>query len=435
MRKMKHWLLIIALLMILFFVAIAGVIFFINVNDHSFWISEQVKKHSGYDVRFEGFANQWATKNSFSLIGVSLYQKQQRVVSIDKIEIAVDKLDLWQRQLAIKSVNLYDIDIKADWPLRLNHVALHREGETISPVTKRAAAPNINWDRLNIETLNIHNLNAALQFDDKKLLLKEANLTLNELLIIDHNQLQTFPTHVDFITTFNTLQAGNSQQMVEVNGFSLMTNVNLLKREGEIKVNAAEVSTINADLPPVVLSDLQLKLQLQQQKLSLTHLFVNAFSGSLALTADLFLEFNFLPKPEMAVKNIQVLALTAKDIQLNIPDLSEKNNATSSAEEYQRLPIKSLSVINADLNNISIFGDAKNLPLALKSADAQISNWSVVENNQFIGFTPEYQKQVQFTFAFEYLRWKNSLLEAFSMVSSLDKQQEQLAVFKKQLSK
>lgn len=435
MRNMKYWLLIIALLFTLLFVAITSFISVINVNDHSAWISEQVKKNTGYDVRFEHFENQWTTYKRFTFSGVSLHQQQQQVAFIGKIELAVEKLDLWQRQLEIKSINLSDVDINVDWPLRLNHVTFQNEGEPNSQIAKLTGMQNINWDRLNIATLNIDNLNVALKFDDKNFVLKEANLAFNELLIINRHQLQTFPTNLDFITTFKALQASNNKQKVEVNDFSLMAHVNLLKREGEMKMSAAEVSSINADLPPVLLSALQLKLQLEQQKLSLTHFFVNAFSGSLAITADLFLEFNFLPKPAIAVKKLQVLALTAKDIQLNIPEFFEKNTSTASTSEQLRLPIQSLSVKNASLHNISIFSDVKNFPLALKSADAQISNWLVVDNNQLIDLAQESQQQANFAFTFESLRWRNSVVEEFSIVSRFDKQQQEFAVLKKLLSK
>lgn len=429
MRNMKRWLLIIFFFVLSSFVVMTSFIYFFNVNEHSVWISKQVKKHTGYDIRFEHFENQWATEKRFLFSGVSLYQQQQKIAFIAKIALAVDKVDLWQRQLEIKSINLSDVDINLDWPLRLKE-ATSPNGEATTPeIEIPITGQKMAWDRLDIAEFNIENLNIALIFEDKNVSLKKVNMTLNELLIIDHQQLQTLPAKLELLTTFNALSASNNNQKLEINDVSLRTSIDLFKREGKMEVSAGEVSA-NSYLSPMRLTALELSLQLEQQKLSLTHFFVNAFSGSLAVKGDAFLEFNFLPKPALVVDRLEVLSLVAKDLQINIPDFSDKKVTTSNKSVQDPFPIQSLSVMNADLNNISILSKAKELPISVKSADVQINNYMVINNYQLIDPTQDLQQSGTIALAFEYLRWENSVIEGFSMESQFDEQKEKLSALK-----
>lgn len=422
----KRCLLGLALLLILFLVSVVSFVYFANLNDYSSWVSAQIKKTSGYDVRFEGMENNWGRDKRLSIVGLSLYQQQQRVAFIGRLDINVDKVNLWQRQLEIRSIDVDTVDINIQPLLALSGVNLKTPPAAIETKNRFATLKNINWERLNIATVNIKNLNITGQDNDKKINLVQANLTFNELLIINHKQWQILPANIDFTATFKALQLSDSSNKVEVNKFNLTAAGSLFKRKGHLNISAAEMNSSSTNLPPLKLNGLQLQLLLEQQKLSLQHFFVNAFSGSLALKAEALLTFNLLPKPAIKVQEVELLSLLAKDMQIHIAKWKKPIAEPQEVSENRLWPIEKLSIAKAHLQNINIDSEAEQLPLRLKSAHVQINDWLLIQDSQLLDPTLGKLQTGGIVLAFDSMHWKNSVIDKFSMGASLNKEQQPL---------
>ena len=436
MLNLKRGLLFLGVLLGLFILVISSIYTFFNVNDYSDWISEQVKKSTGYDVRFEKIEANWSEGKRLSLLGLSIYQQQQQIAFIKRVDLQIDHLDLWQRELELKSIILNGVDINILTPLKLSKtdseieiVAGSQNQKTISELT------TIDWERLHIATFEITHLNAVLRHEDKNLSLKQASLTFNDLLLINNQQLQSFPAHLDISSAFETLLLSDDRQTVEINDFNLIVTAGLVQRKVEFIVTAAEIKTNNEAFPAVMLDSIELRLKFEKNKLFLQRFFVNTFSGSLEMTAEALLQINFFPKAAISIKKVALLSLNAQDMSINIPQWQASNNDSQPAPVNISLPVEELSIQKANLKNISINGETQQLPWHLKSADVEINNWLVIKDIQLLDPTQDIQKTGSIAIAFKYLRWQDSIIEQFSMDGSLSKRNDDLILLNQLLSK
>ncbi|WP_413700986.1 hypothetical protein ACLKMH_04190 [Psychromonas sp. KJ10-10] len=111
MHKMKRFFIIVFSALCFIVVCISCFIYLFNINDYSKWISEQLKLTTGYDVRFEMLENNWLTENKLSVVGLSLYQQDMRIVYINRLDVEIENLDLWSRQLMIKKLHLKGLSL------------------------------------------------------------------------------------------------------------------------------------------------------------------------------------------------------------------------------------------------------------------------------------------------------------------------------------
>lgn len=399
------------------FIVVGGSAYFFNVNDYSQWITKQIHQSTGYDVRFESFENTWLTDKQIVITGLALYQQQQQVLLINRLEIQVDNLDLWQRQLEIKSVSIQGVEVELHKPFILEETYV-KNNQQIKP--KSTDLENIKWERLHIAKFDITGLNAFLQNEEKKLLLEEASFVLNDLLIIKQKQLQLIPENLSFISDFQRLIVSDNNQKATIDNLQLSVNASLQQRQAMVNVSSDSVQLENNNSPPVLLQSLGFDLQLKGNKLSLSDFFVNAFSGSLALQADALLAIRLLPKPAIKVQKLILNSLVAKDMQLHTPILSGSNDNPSQSVKSELLPIGELLIESLNLENISVLSESKKWPLQLKSVDAQINNLTAIQDNQLIGVNQLDQQSANFALAFDYLLWKKMVIEQFNIAGSLE---------------
>lgn len=430
MRKMKSCGVIVFTLMSLMLVAVGSFVYFFNVNDYSLWISKQIERSTGYDIRFEQFENSWLMDKSVTLVGLSLYQQEQQILHINKLTLKVDRLDLWQRQLDINSIHIEGVDIKVNKALSSSNVKVVDKQVMTKQIDDLRA---IAWERLHITTINIDNLNVQVQEAQQTLLLSGANLKFNDLLIIDKSQLQTLPKNLDISAQFKQLIVDNSGQKGEFNHVTFSIKGDLVKRQASLDLSASRILVESTEQAPLLLELLQLQLQLVQNKLSLQHFFVKTRSGDLSLHVDAFLAIKFFPKPEIAVKKVILHSLIANNLQLVVPHFSPSKTPISSQAEPERLPVEVLLIKEVRLQNISVQSEAEQLPLVVKSADLSINDFFLIKDNKLVDITQQTQQAGSFTLAFAYFRWQETVIEQFAMSGSLHEKDQGVQVLKQLL--
>jgi hypothetical protein len=438
MPNVKRFVIIVCSLLCLLVVAITSTFYFLNVNDYSKWISEQIKQSTGYDVRFENFENNWLVDNHLSLVGVSLYQQQQQILYIQKLELQIKKLDLWQRDLEIESIHIQGVEIDISQPLMLKESQLADIKDNIGIEGSSALISNpqiLIWEKLHIANLQITDLNASMQHKGQNISLTGASVELNDLLIMDHKQLQTLPKRLDITTQFTHLQFSDKSQAIQINNAKLSVNGDLLKRQANIDLSADVIELKVVDQIPLLFESLQVQLQLVQNKLSLVSLSVNAFAGSLIANADALLAINFLPKPAIKFGPVVLNALIAKDMQIVIPSFSSSNTQPKKSTTDELFPIREFLIKNINLQNISLHSELETLPLTVKSADLQVSDFYLVKDNKLFDMTLHSKQTGDFSFAFDHMRWDESVIEQFSVIGSLGEDDPGIRLLKKLLIK
>ena len=431
MLNMKRFIIILLVLLSVFTVLVGSSLYFLNVNDDSSWLSRQIQQSTGYGVRFEGFENNWLAESSISLKGLSLYQQQQRVLYINRLELKVDKLDLLQRQLSIKSLHLEGVDVDIRRALKKSKNDIIEKKETKNQVNE---IQNLAWEKLQITTLKITDLNAKVQHLDQKLILKEASIELNDLLIIDNKQLHTLPKRLAFTTQFNHLQLSNPSHKAVFNKVKLSTEGDLFKRQAKLELNAGEIDLQVGTHLPVVFESLQLELQLVQNKLSLVNFFVNTFSGTVAANADAILAIGLLPKPTIKVQQVILNSLVAKELQLTIPELPLANTQGKNNTKNKQLPITAFQVKKVRLQNVNLHSEATQLPLTVTSMHLDMRDFYIIKENKLLDASQLTQQAGRFSLAFDQLQWRETLIEKFSVAGSMNEKDKGIQVLKQLLT-
>lgn len=439
MPNMKRCMIILLALFSLMVIAVGSSVYFLNVNDYAGWISQQIKRSTGYDVRFEGFESNWLTDRSISLSGLSLYQQQQRVLHINRLELKVDKLDLWQRQLEIASIKINGVELEAKKFLLSSgsHKASRQVSNSVS--TQITALQSVSWERLHIAKFEVTGLNVSLHSETNSLNLKEMDLSFNDLLLIDRSQLQQIPQSVDLAAEISFLNVSDSKHNLTLRNLQLSVSAFLFARQGRLNVEADEVLVEREKQPVLQLESLALQLALQKNKLLLKPFFVNAFSGSLALQAEADLTIKFLPEPAIKVSKITLVSLLAENMQLTASEFLLSNSSpnlqpdspSSLSSNNASLPIETLLIKNAQLKNISVRSETEKLPLTLKSMDAQVHDLYVIKGHQWLDSIQDTQQAGLFSLAFENLQWQALQIEQFNTAGSLNEDDQAVHFFKK----
>jgi len=407
-------------------VLVGSSVYFFDVNDYSNWISKQIKDSTGYDLRFEQLDNNWITDNRVSLVGVSLYQQEQRVALIEQVDINIDKLDLWQRQLDINSIDLKRVVVEVDMPSLLTQESTAK----ISPST--ATSQKLQWDRLLVKKINIIDFNARIENQLQHVQIAGMNVSLNNLLIINNKQLQQFPQTIDIATQIQSLQLQDNQQSLQLNELQLLLKGDLLQRQALLNLELASVDITAEQLPAMALEKVQVDLQLMQDNLRLNNLTMDVFSGSLALQANTSLGLTLLPKPDITVKEVVVEALQLKNMQLIIPQWQATIEHNETSTEQQLLPLESLLIETLQLQNINIKSDNMAIPLTVNSLQLSIFELSLIKNNQWVKVIEQSKQGAMFHVVVDYFRWANTIIEQLSVAGSLTKDDQSLLFLQQQ---
>ncbi|MCP4320303.1 MAG: hypothetical protein GY787_00270 [Alteromonadales bacterium] len=418
MLSIKRFYLFILSIFLLFFIVVGSSVYFFNVNDYSLWITKQILQSTGYDVRFETFENRWLADNYLSITGLSLYQQQQRVLLINRLELQVDKLDLWSRQLEIGSVKLTGLQVDIQQPLNLTQKTVEADDKTERQSTD---LQNIAWEKLHIKQFQIIDLNASLFHEGKQLQLTKAGFELNNLLIIEQKKLQLLPQHIDFKTNFKQLMLNDTEQKARLVDFQLAVEGYLPQRQAELEMSVGNIQFESPQSASIHLNALSLNLQLEDNRLLLQEFMVDLFSGSLNISGQAQLAIKLLPIPTLTIERVAVNSLTAKDMQLNIPALMQSNDESQPATDKKQLPIAELWIEKLNIKNVTVSSGSELQPLLLKSVDAQLNNLYLIQDHQLLDIAKLNEQSASFSLAFDYLRWQKSVVEQFSIAGSLQK--------------
>ncbi|WP_284203678.1 AsmA family protein [Psychromonas marina] len=432
---MKRFFIAISLLLVLLIALVISFIALFDVNDYRDWASDQIKQSTGYDVRFQSIENHWLAEKRFSLIGVTLYQQQQRVMRIEKLDIEVDKLELWQRLLAIKSINISGVEV--DKPL----FGLATTTQTVSendnvPPQNSVKLQKLAWQRLHINRLNISAVNGVIEHQGQRLMLEGGQLELQDLLVINNQQLQLVPVNADITLAFKHLQLQAPQQQLQIDNLQLSAQGDLLQRQAKLDITTSSIVTGLSAQQLITVDALQLGLQFNKNRLLLEHLNIDAFSGSLAMQADAVLDIKLLPKPSVSVQQVTLHSLLAHDMSIDIPTWlmpAEQQNISDEQQKNELLPLQVLLIKQLKLDNISVYSANSALPLQLKNLQLTLNDLYLIEQQRWINFPPDDAQAGSFSLAFERLGWQETLIEQLSIAGSLSDDDQGLLLLKQLL--
>tara|TARA_R110001583_G_scaffold30866_2_gene106177 strand:- start:37857 stop:39158 length:1302 start_codon:yes stop_codon:yes gene_type:complete len=424
MLKMKRFIIFILALFCVVIVLVSCFLYFINSSDYSQWLSKQVKQTTGYDVRFKVLESNWLTENQFSVLGLSLYQQDRRIVYIDRLDVEIENLDLWSRQLQVKALHLKGVDIDINTSSTPSDNLLLNNNEDQQTLPLSAKRQNIEWEKLHLSHIQITGLNANVQHLDKKLSIKGANFDVNDVLVIDQQQLIILPPQLDISTQITHLSFNDEKISAQLQNVTLSTQGNLLTRQADLDFSVADIHLKGAEYPPIALNSLLMQLRLNTNTLFLKHFYAKAFSGELTAQADALFAINYLPKPDIKIEKIQLNSLIANDMDITIADFPYINQQIDSTKDQGLLPINSFLIKEMDLQNISLNSEIKQLPLRVTSAHVKVNNFEVIKDNKLWNMDSYSPQAGRFTLEFSQLSWQDSVIEEFSLAGSLEDKQD-----------
>lgn len=424
----KRFFILLLMLFALVCIVLGSSVYFINAE----WVSAQVKKETGYDIRFEHFENSWLTDSRLSLAGVSLYRQQQPIVSIKRVDIKVDKLDVWQRQLDINNIHLSGLDIHLELPMN-NATGLKKDTNVDSEVSNQGRNEAITWERLHIDSFSITDANISITNQQQQLLVNGMSLYLKDFLVINNQRLQTLPVTLNATAQIKSIALKDANQQLLFDELQLSVEGDLLQRSGHLNMDVDKIELIGALQPAMLFSAIQFTLHLEKNRIDLENFSLNAFSGSLRVQANAMLDINVLPKAEIKLKQVTLQSLLLKDMQLTIPDwqpLTDNAQQSSSLLPMEKLLIKDLHLENIDINS-----DNNTYPVVLKELDLQLLDLYLVQHHQWLSLGQYTEQESHFSLYFAYLNWQASMIEQFSLAGSLSENETNFLLLREHLSK
>ncbi|MCG6200210.1 hypothetical protein [Psychromonas antarctica] len=414
---MKQFFIISTLLLALFLASLTLFFCTFNINDYSGWIAQQIEKSTGYQISFDVIENNLWQDSSLSISGLSAGRDQQIRFDIQKIKIEIARLDLWNRHLELGLVELAGINLRVN-PLFLEHPAVAKNSREKN-IAQIQALP---WDKLYINKLRLSDLNVAVSDGQQSLLLQQAMLRSDNLSIIDNKKLlgTLFKGNMHFDFAKLAIQLADLSAL-RVDNLSLSTELDLAKLQGTLALSAKHFAFIGPNQAGISAENSSVDLQLDKNKLTLTCLFNNIFSGELAVQADARLSIALFPAPDFSIERLQVESLLLKNMNVTIPafmaapgdDVAIKNN------EKQKLPIKTLFLKQLTVQNLNILSEERQIPLTVKGLNSRIDDFYLLQNNQRVGLSEQDNQAGMFMLKVDYLQWADSVIEALQVSGSL----------------
>ena len=427
---MKRLFIILTLLFTFVVGLLAGFIYLFDINDHSQWLSEQIEKSTGYQVRFELFENSYWQESRFSVSGLSIAIDKKELLQIDKINIVISELDLWDRQLEVELVELAGVALYAEVD------ALKEVVNSKKDLLESDNKSQLPWSKLQVNKLRISGLNADISNQQQSLRIQQASLSSDNLLIIEHNKLAAALLQGDLQLAFKALnlQLGASQAVL-VKDFSLYSHFDLAALQAKLTATVKQLDFRLPEQTEVIVDNSLLEMQLDKNRISLTHLSANAFSGELELQADAQLAMHLQPTPIVAIDELTILSLLVKDMQIQIPAfiLASESEGAGRVDEKQKLPIKTLFLQQVNLQNIAINSEEKKIPLTVKGLNGRLQDFYLLQNNQFVSLSEDNKQTGLFTLQCDSLQWADSVSEQFQVAGSFSEDTDHLLILKELL--
>ena len=425
---MKRFFIIVALLFTLLAGLLGGFVCLFDINDHSQWLFEQIEKSTGYQVRFELIKNSYWQESRFSVSGFSVAIDRKELLQIDKINIVIGEVDLWKQKLEIELVELVGVDLYAEVDA-LKEVVNNKK-DTLESDNKSQWLP---WSELQVNKLRITGLNADISKQQQSFRLQQAGLTADNLLVIEDNKLSTTLLQGELQLVFKVLnlQLGASQAVLIKDAF-LRSYFDLAALQATLTVEIKQFVFRLPEQTEVIVDNSLLEMQLDKNRVSLTRLSANAFSGELQLQAEAQLAMHLQPTPIVAIEELTVLSLLVKDMQIQIPAfiLESESEGGGKVDEKQKLPIKTLFLQQVNLQNITLSSEEKQLPLTVKGLNGYLQGFYLLQNNHLVSFSEGNKQAGLFSLQFDYLQWADTVSEQFQVAGSFSEGAQRLLILK-----
>lgn len=396
---------LLAVLLILL-VSSASFIYFFNINHYSQWISAQIEKHSGYQVRFDLIELEDWRNPQVTISGIEITHQNKAIITLQKVHIASREFDVWNRYLDIALVDLQGVNILVD------EETLAQTVKPINAIENKEKTPSISellpWKHLLIDKVNISGVNGEIDYQDKYLQIGGLNATFSDLLIIADNQFSYQWQEGSYQLAIKEgkliLQ---DHQSVEFNDVILESELDLLNLQAQLLFAMKKVLINTADFSNLVIDNSVLQLQLDNNKLIVQHLVSDVFSGQLQLQGMVLFTLKPFSKNKILVDKVALSSLLMKDMQIDIPAFASPQDSESSVNQEASWPINDFQIEKANLENINISSREQTIPLFLKGANVHIRDVNVLDSNSLINFMGSVN------ISFTYLQWEDVIIEAF----------------------
>lgn len=414
---MKRFAVISSLLVTLLLALLMGTVCFFDINDYSDWLSEQIENSTGYRVSFAliEYKRSWPLR--FSVNDVELAVDENSRLHIKKLNVTLDKLDLWHRRLEIGRVALSGIDLYME-----ESAFKQAHGGSKSSEKSADAAKNsqlLPWSELRIKQLRLSDLNAHLRYAGKELQVQRADLSADNLPIIEHKQLAVPLSKGNLQLSAQVLRLQvSAEQTVTLEQLALSSAFDLPQQQAKLTVALKKLEVTFPEQTAIAVENSLLDMQLVENKLRLTRLFFNAFSGELQLQADALISIKRVP---WTVERVTVESFLVNDMQVKIPSfiVPSENSALDNAQQTAKLPVNTFFIKKAAMRNIDISSADQQIPLIVNGLSGELQNFYLLRNNQLVDLSASTQPGASFALQFVYLQWADKLIEQFQVAGSL----------------
>ncbi|WP_028862281.1 hypothetical protein [Psychromonas aquimarina] len=414
--------------------SLGAFIYFFDLNDYRGLISRQINRATGYQVSFAALDSRLLSESRISFSGLSLAADNRELVYIDNVEININKLSLWNRELELGLVELTGVNIRGDVSA---FTKLGAENTSSRQSASNIQAPQqIPWKQFKIQKLSVKDLNVDITQAEQLLVVDGAALSSKELVLIENQQLAAAFFKGNLKLAFKELSAQHSNsEKLRLSGFNLDFFFTLQTMQAGLDIKADKLDISLNGQQAAAAHNTQLVMELNKDKLSIKSLSTELFSGELQLQADILLSMRLSAKPALAVKTLTVHDLAVTDMDLIIPPLAERPIETVSNTENnkQPLPIENLFVKQMLLTNINISSNNQQFPLVVKNFNSRVSNFTLLHNHQVKTLPEEARRAGSFSVQFAYLQWASAVIEQFEVSGRLSKNDQAVLLIKQLL--
>ena len=421
---MKRFFIIFSLLLSLVVTLLGGFVYFFDINDHAQWITKQIEKSTGYQVNFELIENSWENMG-FSVTGVSVAIDKIELLHIDKVNIIISELDLWDQNLEVELVELLGVDLSVDLTTVKKSVKTPK-----NVIDSDNKSDQLFWSKLHLNKLHIVDLNADISDKEQRLRVQKASLSSDDVMIIDHNKLVNallLKGNLQLEINKLNLQLATAETLT-VHDLILRSDFDMTRLQVQLHTKIKQLALKLPEQVEVIVDNSVLQAQLDKNRVSLTRLSADLFSGELTLQADAVLAIDLFPIPAYSVEELTILSLSLKDMDIKIPafmQLSE-NKELDKSDEKQKLPIKTLLLKQIDLQNIAISSKEKQLPLNVTGLNFHLQDFYLLQNSQWVNLFDETEQMGLFELQFDSLQWEDIVSKQLKVSGSFSEEVNKL---------
>ncbi|MFT7455597.1 MAG: hypothetical protein ACI892_000741 [Marinobacter maritimus] len=410
---------------------------FFDINSHRKFISHQIEQLSGYQVNVESVDSHLFFDSSVSFSGVSLKINNLQVLYVDKVKVNITKLDLWQRQLKLGSVQLNGLRISGDTAaafanttdIKIADFKTVEKSNSVQQTSEVKIQQKLAWQRFTIGRLSVNDLAIDITHAGQRVTLDGADFRSENLQIIADHQLVKTPFFGNLKLQAREFTAQPiSSETLRVKNLQLTGSFNLKNVQANLYLKAASLN-LTLGKEELALQNTELAVSLNQNKASITRLSSKIFSGELQLQATALFLIKPLSAPFLSVQQLTVQLLEIKNMNVVIPAMF--NDSGGLKNNKPRFPINNFVLKELIVENVNIRSDNSTIPLVIKNLNATLVDVVLLQNKQLKGLAEETKEAGSFVLQFDYLQWMESTIKQFDISGKLLKNDRSVLLLKK----